>query len=258
MPDVLLTPRQFFLRQIALLLGDQMIDIDLDPEHYDVAFDVALGRYRQRSGNAMEESFLFLDVQPDVASYTLAQEVQEVRAVYRRSMAGTANGGVNVDPFSLAFTNSIYLMQNPGGLGGGGGSGTLATYDLAMQYQSLVGRMFGRDVMYIWDASTKVLTLERRFTNVEQIALHVYNTRPETVLLNDPYARPWLRDYTVAMCKMMLGEAWSKFSTIAGPQGGFSLAGDSRKQEARAEMDRLDKELVDLVDQHSGWPFVVG
>lgn len=257
MADQQITPRQNLLRQVGLLLGGEIIDLELEQTHYDVALDVALGRYRQRSGNALEETFVFLDVQPDVSSYRLADEVQEVRTVYRRSMAGGA-GGASVDPFSLAFTNSIYMMQNPGGLGGGGGAGTLATYDFAMQYQSLVGRMFGRDVMFTWDASTKTLNLERRFGAVEQIALHVYNTRTENVLLNDPYALPWLREYTTAMCKQMMGEARSKFSTIAGPQGGFSLNGETLKTEARAEMDRLEKELVDLMDQHSGWPLVVG
>jgi hypothetical protein len=204
----------------------------------------------------MEESFVFLDVQPDVSSYKLSDEVQEVLNVYRRSIAGSA-GGASVDPFSLAFTNNIYLMQNPAGMGGSG-SGVLATYDFAMQYQSLVGRMFGRDVMYTYDSSTHVINLERRFGAVEQIALHVYNARPETVLLGDPYALPWLREYTIAMCKQMMGEARSKFSTVAGPQGGFSLNGAEMKTEARAEMDRLEKELADLMDQHHGYPFTIG
>jgi hypothetical protein len=252
----LITPRQKLLHQVNLLMGGEIVDLELDAEHFNVALDVALGRYRQRSGNSMEESFVFLDVQPEVAAYKLSDEVQEVLNVYRRSIAGSA-GGASVDPFSLAFTNNIYLMQNPAGMGGSG-AGTLATYDFAMQYQSLVGRMFGRDVMYTYDSSTHVLTLERRFGSVEQVALHVYNMRPETVLLGDPYALPWLREYTIAMCKQMMGEARSKFSTIAGPQGGFSLNGAEMKTEARAEMDRLEKELLDLMDQHNGWPIVCG
>lgn len=256
MTDPLSTPRQKLIYQVGLLLGMQIIDLELDSEHFSVALDVALGRYRQRSGNSMEESFVFLDVQPDVASYQLSDEVQEVLDLYRRSIAGSA-GGASIDPFSLAFTNNIYLMQNPAGMGGSG-AGVLATYDFAMQYQSLVGRMFGRDVMYTYDSSTHVITLERRFSAVEQVALHVYNIRPEAVLLGDPYALPWLREYTVAMCKMMIGEARSKFSTVAGPQGGFSLNGAEMKTEARAEMDRLEKELADLMDAHRGWPMTIG
>lgn len=250
-------PRSQLLNEVRLLLGGGMITIELDPEHYDVAFDVALSRYRQRSGNSMEESFLFLDVQPEVAVYRLPDDVQEVTNVYRRTLGGTS-GGAAVDPFSLAFTNNIYLISNPGGLGSTSGSGFLATYDFAMQFQSLVGRMFGREVMFIWDPATKNLTLERRFSAVEQVVLHVYNVRPETVLLKDYNARPWLRDYTIAMCKQMIGEARSKFSTIAGPQGGFSLNGEVMKTEAKAEMERLEEELKQFVDQHQGMPFVIG
>lgn len=256
MSDPQLTLRQQFLHQVRLLLGDGLITIELDPAHYDAALDVSISRYRQRSGNAMEEAFLFLDVQPDVAIYKLPDDVQEVRSIYRRTLGGTA-GGASVDPFSLAFANNIYMIQNPGALGSTG-SGMLATYDLAMQFQSLVGRMFGRDVMYLWNPATKMLTLERRFGAAEQVVLHIYNTKPEIVLLSDPYASRWLQDYTIAWCKQMMGEARSKFSTVAGPQGGFTLNGEALKTEAKTEMDRLEQELKDLVDQHDGWPFVIG
>lgn len=256
MSDPLLTARQKLLNDVRLLLGGGLITIELDPEHFDVAFTVALDRYRQRSGNALEESYTFLDVQPDIAVYRLPDEVQEVRSIYRRSIGGTS-GGASIDPFSLAFVNNVYMIQNPGALGSTG-SGMLATYDFAMQYQSLVGRMFGRDIQYIWDPATKNLTLERRFHSIEQVALHVYNIRPENVILLDPYARPWLRDYTLAWCKQMMGEARSKFSTIAGPQGGFSMNGDAMKAEAKTEMERLEVELNNLVDQNIGYPFIIG
>jgi len=247
--------RQKLINEIKLRLGAQIVDLELDPEHYDLAVDMALGRYRQRSDNSLEESFVFLDVQPDVATYTLPDEVQEVRAIYRRSIGGTA-GGAAIDPFSLAWTNNLYLLQNPSSFGSG--SGTLALYDFAMQYQETVGRMFGRDIMFIWDASTKRLTLQRRFGAVEQIALHVFNARPESAILNDVYARPWIRDYATAICKQIIGEARSKFGNLAGPQGGITLNGDALKTEAAAEIERLDNELTQFIEQHMGMPFVIG
>ena len=134
-------------------------------------------RYRQRSGNALEESFLFIDVQPDNSSYTLPNEVQEIRAVYRKTIGSSTGSGAAVDPFSLGFTNNIYMMQGGGGMGGGG-TGSLATYDLAMGYQNLVGRMFGREILYTWNAASKVILFERKFSGTEQIGLHVYMTKP--------------------------------------------------------------------------------
>lgn len=252
-----MSERANLIKEIKLRLGFGIVDLELDPEHFDLAVTMSLDRYRQRSGNSLEESFIFLDIQPDVSTYTLPNEVQVVRSVYRRTMGGSA-GGASIDPFSLAFTNNIYMIQNPGQLGGSG-SGTLATYDFAMQFQELAGRMFGRDVMFTWDASTKKLVLERRFGAMEQVALHVYNLRPEDVILGDIYARPWIRDYSVAMSKMIIGEARQKFSGgLGGPQGGVSLNGDAMKAEAKEEMDRLEEEIKTFVDSKDSMPFLIG
>lgn len=250
------TPRQRLIDNILLSLGSGMIDIELDPEHLNYAVDAALDRYRQRSGNALEESFVFMDVQPDQATYYLPRDIQIVRSIYRRSIGGTS-GGAAIDPFSLAFTNNIYMIQNPGAMGTSG-AGILASYDYAMQYQELVGRMFGREVQFSWDASTKKLTLHRRFGAVEQIALHTYGQRPEDVLLEDPYAKPWLRDYSIAKCKIMLGEARSKFQTLAGPQGGVTLNGEALKNEGKEELDRLETEIQNIVDGNMGYGFIIG
>ena len=250
------TARAQLIEDIKIRLGSGIVDNELDPAHYEYAVTRSLDRYRQRSGNSVEESFVFLDVQPDTSVYTLPKEVQEVRSIYRRFIGGAGQGS-QVDPFSLAFTNNIYMIQNPGGLGGGG-AGQLATYDFAMQHQELVGRMFGRDVQYTWDVSTKKLSLHRKFTAVEQIGIHVYNARPEEILINDIYAKPWLHDYAVAYCKLIMGEARSKFASLAGPQGGITMNGDALKQEAQAEMDRLEQEVLNLIDSQEGYGFVIG
>jgi hypothetical protein len=251
-----LSPRETLIEEIKMYLGDGIIDLELDPKHYQFAVTAAMQRYRQRSGNSMEESFVFLDIQPDVATYTLPNEVQEVRSIYRRGI-GSNGGGASIDPFSLAMTNSIYMIQNPGGLGGGG-AGSLATYDFAVQFQNLVGRMFGRDILYTWNSESKKLTLHRKITAVEQIAIHVFNAKPESMLIADVYSHPWIRDWALAVCKQIMGEARSKFGNIAGPQGGITLNGEALKTEAKAEMERLDNEITQFVDSQHSMPFVVG
>lgn len=249
--------REEIIQDIKMRLGHGIIDLELDPEHFEYAIKAAIERYRQRSSNALEESFIFLQIQPDTATYQLPTEVQEIRAVYRRTIGGTA-GGAAIDPFSLAFTNNIYMVQNPGGLGGGG-AGTLATYDFAMQYQELVGRMFGRDVLFTWDKVSKKVTFQRRFHAEESICLHAYNARPDHVLLSDVYARVWLRDWATAVCKQIMGEARSMFqSGLGGPQGGVTLNGDQLKQDAKEEMERLEEEIKNFVDAADTMPFTIG
>ena len=52
-------------------LGDGMIDIELDPVHYEQALNQSLLRFRQRSSNSVEESYSFLELQMDTNVYTL-------------------------------------------------------------------------------------------------------------------------------------------------------------------------------------------
>ena len=67
------------IKQIRLLLGDGMIDIELDPEHYDLSVDIALDKIRQRSENAVEEDFYTIQLKKDVDEYTLPTEITEVK-----------------------------------------------------------------------------------------------------------------------------------------------------------------------------------
>ncbi|RYE15185.1 MAG: hypothetical protein EOP45_18730, partial [Sphingobacteriaceae bacterium] len=163
--------RQKLIKQIKTALGSSMIDVELEHEDYDYAVDLALDRYRQRSSNSMEESYVVLNVQPNIATYSLAPEIEDVRQVYRRTFASGGQGG-SFDPFSAAVTQSLYQMNNPGGLGGGG-AGWLATYDYSMQYQNQVAKMFGRDLMFNWDRYSKRITFHRKFTGKEQVIIHV-------------------------------------------------------------------------------------
>jgi hypothetical protein len=252
-----ITGRMKLIKEIQLRLGGGIVDSELDPEHYDLAITYALDRYRQRSSNSLEESYIFLDIQPDTTAYTMPIEVQEITKCFRRGIGGN-QGGPQIDPFSLSFSNNLYLINNPGGMSAGG-SGTLATYDLAMQFQSEAGRMFGRELLFQWEPVSHRLTFDRAFVAVETVLLQAFNTRPEEVLFADTYARPWLRDFATAVCKQIMGEARSKFSQIAGPQGGFQLNGEALKTEAAAEMERLEKELSLYQDQrYGGYGIIVG
>ena len=136
--------------------------------------------------------------------------------------------------------------------------GGLATYELFSQYQELVGRMFGSFIEFKWNTTTKELTLLQRPRAEEDLLLYCYNYRPDSQLLTDYLAVQWLKDYTLATCKYMLGEARSKFATVAGPQGGTSLNGDALKQEALGEMEKLDEELKTQVAGGQGYGFSIG
>jgi hypothetical protein len=83
--------------------------------------------------------------------------------------------------------------------------------------------------------------------------------KPEDIILTDDYTNPWVRDYALAKCKQMLGEARSKFpGGLPGPDGSVTLNGDQLKQDAAAEMERLETELQNFVTSRDGMPFRIG
>ena len=250
----LVTQKQEIFDYVNAFLGGGMIDVELDPIHYETALTKALTKYRQRSENSVEESYVTIKLNQDQNVYELPQEIIEVRKIYRRSvgsrLGGSADGGSLFEPFNLAYTNT-YLLA-------GSGIGGLATYDFFAQQQELVGRMFGSFMEFKWNPATSKLTILQRPRADEEVLLFCYNYRPDMQLLKDYKAVQWIKDYTLASCKYMLGEARSKFSTIAGPGGGTTLNGDTLKAEAQTEMEKLDNDLQMAVAGGTGYGFLIG
>ena len=245
--------RQKVFEYCTAMLGGGMIDVELDPIHYETALDRSLGVFRQRSDNAVEESYVFLNLIENQNEYILPAEIQQVRQIFRRSIGsrtGGGSGGTVFEPFNLAYTNTYLLSStNMGGL---------LTYELFSGYQELVGKMFGSFINYNWNSQSKKLYIHQRPRTDESVMLLVYNSKPDFSIIEDTYAGQWIKDYTLANCKMMIGQAREKFAQIAGPQGGTSLNGATMKQEATADMERLTTELVTLVSGGLGYSWIIG
>lgn len=245
--------RQPIVDYIRAMLGDGMIDIELDPLHYNTAIDRAFAKYRQKSANSVEESFAFLTLEQDVNEYTLSQEVMEVRDVFRRSIGSRTGGGDTgslFEPFNLAYSNTYLLSSS--------NMGGLATYYAFASYQKQVGKMFGSYIQFTWNPATKKLTIMQRPRGEETVLLWLYNHKPDFVILNDPYAGIWVKDYAVAQCKVMIGEAREKFANIASPQGGTQLNGSAMKSEGAAAIEKLETEISNYGTGEKPMWFVIG
>ena len=136
--------------------------------------------------------------------------------------------------------------------------GGLLTYELFAQYQELVGKMFGSYINFTWNPQSRKLTIQQRPRTDESVMLWIYNTKPDSAIITDTYAGQWIKDYTLANCKVMLGQAREKFAQIAGPQGGSSLNGATMKTEGQTEIDKLTEDLMKLVPGGQGYSWIIG
>jgi hypothetical protein len=245
--------RQQVYNYCRTMLGDGMVDVELDPIHYETALNRTLSRFRQRSPNAVEESYSFLTLEKDKNDYTLPAEIINVQSVFRRTLGSRTGGGTgtNFEPFNLAYTNTYLLNSTM--LGG------IATYFMFASYQEMVGKMFGSYIEFQWIPTSRTLRiLQRPFTEGESIMLRCQNYRPDYTLINDIYAGQWIKDYALAICKIILGEARSKFANIAGPGGAGGLNGSDLKSAGKEEMEKLDKELETYVPGGTGLTWIIG
>lgn len=246
---------------IRLRLADGIVDVELDKEHYEMAINQALIKYRQRSSNAVEESYAFLQLLPETQEYILPKEIIEVRQVNRRgigSVSGTTAS--QFEPFASGYLNTYMLVA--------GRVGGLVNYELFVDYQKLAMKMFGGFMNFSWNRTTRKLTIMRKmpfqgqgdtnFESAESCLLWCYNYKPDWQLFNDYMVFPWLQEYAYSFAKRILGEGRSKFSTVAGPQGGAQLNGAALIAEAKEEMDKLEEELKRFQDGGMPMTWVTG
>jgi hypothetical protein len=244
--------KQALFQNVRYRLGDGIIDLELDPQHYEAAYNYAIKVYRQRAQNATAESYTLFTIEKNVDTYTLPQEFINVRCLYRRTVGlETGPSSSSFDPFSSAILNTYLLNYNY--------AGGMATYDFYAGYVELAARMFGGYVVYTFDPVTKVLRIVRDPKGSgERVLIWADIQRTQEVLLQDPGAGVWIGDWVFAVLKGIIGEAREKFASIAGPGGGTSLNGAAMKAESKQLQEQLIQELKNYVDYSQPLTWVQG
>ena len=244
--------KEELFRSLRLRMGEGLVDVELDPEHYEAAYQYAVKVYRQRAQNATEEAYTLMEITNHQNVYTLPKEFINVRQVFRRTIGlETGPAASSFDPFSSAILNTYLLNYNY--------AGGLATYDMYAGYIELAARMFGGYLMFTFNPVSKEIKLVRdpKATG-EKILIWADIQKPETVLLQDPGAGIWIGDWTLSQLKLILGEAREKFGTIAGPGGGTTLNGTALKAEGLKQQEALIDELKRYVDYSQPLTWVQG
>jgi hypothetical protein len=245
---------------IRMRLGDGIVDVELDKEHYEMAINQSLIKYRQKAQNSVEESYASMTLLPETQEYILPKEVMSVRQIFRRGIGSTTGTTASqFEPFASGYLNTYMLVA--------GRVGGLTNYELFVDYQKLAMTMFGGFMNFTFNPVTKKLTVVRKMpwqganpdlTQQESVILWMFNQKPDSMIFNDPQAFPWIQEYAYSFAKRIVGEARSKFAQIAGPQGGTSLNGDALKQEAQQEMEKLEEELKLYVDGSQPLTWLMG
>lgn len=222
---------------IYVELGGTSIERELNDDDYSAAFNAALQLYRARSRNSVQEGWILLRTQKDQQTYTLPPEVDNVTMVRRLRFSVLQSGGA-FDPFTQAFFNSALR-------GTSGNSTGLLSYQTISMYEKTVGRLFGEEVMFEHNVGNGELFLWRKIAaEGEVIGIQCSKLKDVENLLRDHQANRWLRLFTKAGVKEILGEKYGKFAQYPGAQGGTTLRGEAMITEAKQEKVDLEDELT--------------
>ena len=119
--------KEQLFQNIRYRMGEGIIDLEIDPQHCEAAYQYAIKIYRQRAQNSTKESYTLLTMTTHTNTYTLPKDFQNVRQVFRRTVGlETGPAASSFDPFSSAILNTYLLNYNY--------AGGLATYDFYAGY----------------------------------------------------------------------------------------------------------------------------
>lgn len=232
---------QGLFHNIFVSLGGSSIEVELEDDDFNTAFENSVRAYRERSYNSVNSGFWFMELQMGKLSYDLPRDIDNVKAIYR-SRTGIIFGE-SFEPFSAAFLQQI-LVGNNNQVGFGG----FATYDFMMQYQEMVGRIFGERIQFFFHRNDSSVHIMQNPRSPEKVALEVSRLKSIDQLLDDGLAYTWLKDYTLALCKSILGEKYSKMATLPGAQGGVQLKGEALKTESKEMVEKLHQDIQDYAE----------
>lgn len=225
---------------VYVKLGGTSIGVELEPDDYNVAFDEALRVYRTFSRESIHEGFFFMELKEGVQSYTLPEEIDSIKDI-RRLRTALLMGGNGFEPFSAAFVQHTLRYRDttfPG----------LLNFEALTQFHEQIGKMFGEHIMFEFDEGESKLHLWRTIRANETIMLETSAVKSIDRLLKNSASYRWLAKFTEAGVRVILGEKYSKFATVPGPQGGTVLKGNDLIQSGREMKEQLEQELLDYVD----------
>ena len=235
--------------QINTLLGGTSIDVHLNDADYQIAFKTAYDEYKATAGGSFFYTYGNLILEPRQQQYVLHKRVASVQQIFRgRGLTlGAANG--TFDSFGQAMLNSILSGNaNLGGTGGSGNQFYLPSYETFLQYTTLMNKMFARNLAFKYHRTSQILTLYQWPRTQEMVALQVSVDKTLDDLIENPTCWNWLRQYTEAQCRLILGEKYTLFATLPGAQGGSTLKGQQLLQQGTTMVEQLRKDVQEYAD----------
>jgi len=276
LPQEIMEVRQVFRRGIGSVTGTTASQFEPFASGYLNTYMLVAGRvgglanyelFTQYQEQAMRMFGGFINYTWNRATrkLTIIRKIPETGRTFIRLTSLTASGTAVGSTISMvthdvwSITAGASLVISNCTIGGYNGNYQVQSVDTATRTVTIVATQTLQDTSVSgFDLSRTQVSSPVTDMPAESVLLHIYNYKPDVVLLNDYLVFPWVQEYAYAFCKGILGEARSKFAQLAGPQGGTQLNGTALITESREEIQKLEEDLKNLVDGSMPLTWVIG
>ena len=254
------------IEKIKREFGFPYVKVEVDDYSIKQKIDQAIQKYiKHAAGNATQETFFTMPISAGVSRYKLPVGVTEV-LTYEDMNKGLGS------QINTLFTVDNYLynqgMYDPILWPGQSNQFSMVSYHIALDFLETMGRYM--QSRYSWK-------YHKHKNELEILPVPTYNDGKtfqyamlkcmliEGTELNDTeinygyfYDKEWIFNYSVALCKKILGEVRRKFEnmTVMGNTG-LSLNGSAMLNEASTEIRELEEQLK-IEEAYDGFGISVG
>lgn len=227
MPDII-QKRLDFIQDVQMALSGSLVDVELEEAEIMWAFRRALSNYQQYGSNDFRRAFYKLSVERNKTVYDIPESINTTIRIIKPS-----HGFALDDDLSMAIFNEFFV-----GKGYGSTDGDFLSYEMFLQKMDRHRKYFAYDEQMIHDEFNNTIELLKTPKGDQTWYLECYKN-----LEDHEYMKVnWIFRWTVAESKILLGQAYRKFSSLPSPTGEVSIDGASMIQEGNDEKNRLREE----------------
>jgi len=228
-----------FVAYIRTKLGEPKTRVELSDSQIHTNLHDAVQLYREYSSeNGNWRSFLVLDTTRGQQKYTLPEEVMSVISSKR---SRNTSAWVLAQLSGAAASDVLNLKQFD-----------MVSFVMLNHWLRYLRIITPSPYRFFYNNNIRELTIMPTPSKDEKIFLEVINM----ATLDELYDERWIKDYTLSLCQILLGDVRSKMGSLPGFGGQITLNGGDLVQRGEDDKKRLEDELI-LSFKFSRPPFPV-
>lgn len=238
-----------FKELVLMPLGDCLIDIELDDNDIKNAYHRAKQVFIQRANIPYAKRYLSFPVEKQKIEYDLPTDpIVDTAVKFIRGPGALVSGN---DPLYISAIEEMFGYNATQD-----GDRSMMLFNLTMQKIDVLERYLTHHSDFTHDPRNNKIYLENQPKFDENWLLECYIKPTDEELMDEL----WIQQWTSAECKIILGNAYSKFSNITTPAGDVQMNGSDLLKQGQEEKKTLLEDIQNLVDSGHpvGMPISIG